>query len=349
MRPTIAHLGEITDLWLSGGLQQPVQILERRSNSAFNSAVVHLTVRSESPDIPERLIVKLNANGDGEYEIRFYQLAQRYFPLPHPRTLAFAFENGFSTLIQEDLSATHKTPVSREDVLAGRGIPSATHLRQMTETLARFHAYWWEHPALKSSIPIRPWYGNEVEFRAHVQRRQREWAAFTAKVEDFPEDLRQLYTDALAHLPQLWTKYLASRVTNYRGLTMSNGDCYFAQFLCPINENGQAYLVDFQEASGNFCAFDLVFMFAVFWTPEQRREGERESGLLRHYYKILCQNGVTGYTWENLLEDYRLMLALIVFFPIFDAVSGAAYDYWWPKMQCLVANFRDLDCRALFD
>lgn len=331
-------------------------MLKRTSNDAFNSSIVHLSVQSDVPHLPERLIVKLNANGDGEFEIRFYQLVNAQ-ATPTPSLIrCFAHDydpaSGASYLVLEDLSTTHKTPVSRADILAGRGIPSDIHLQQMTEAIARFHAYWWEHPSLKSgSLPIRSWYGNENEFRAHVQRREGEWAAFTTKVEAFPDDLRNLYGKLLARLPLLWLRYLEPRITPFRHLTMSNGDCYFAQFLCPIDEspNSAAYIVDFQEASGNFCTFDLIFMFATFWTPEQRHEDDREMCLLRRYHDILCDNGVSGYTWDDLLQDYRLMLALILFFPIFDAVSGAKHDYWWPKMQCLVANFRDLECMALFD
>ena len=348
----IAHLDEITDQWLSDTLGEPVQIVDRRANSAFNSAIVYLTIQRDSATIPERLIVKLNDQGAGEFEIKFYQLmAAQPMPLAMlPRTIACAYDNGRSYIVQEDLSATHVTSVTRDDVLAGRGMPSEDHLQQMTEVIARLHGYWWEHPDLQNGpIPIRPWYCNEAEFRAHVQRREREWVAFTAKVDDFPNDLHQFYTTLLARLPHLWERYLKDRITTFRHLTLSNGDCYFAQFLCPNAgaANQRAYIVDFQEASVNYGAFDLVFMFAIFWTPEQRHDTNRENRLLRRYHEILVEQGITGYTWDQLQQDYRLMLTLIVFFPIFDAVSGASHDYWWPKMQTLVANFHDLDCWVL--
>ena len=354
MSKLIVHLDEITDSWLSGVVGQSVQIIDRSANPAFNSNIIHLTIQSEAAEIPEKLIVKLNSNGAGEFEIKFYRLmvAQKTFLPILPRTFAFNYENGLSYLVQEDLSATHVTPITRDDVLSGYSMPSDDHLEQMTTALAHLHAYWWEHPALSSgSIPVRPWYGNEAEYQAHVQRREQEWTTFKAQVSDFPVDFRRLYEDVLARLPQLWERYLKPRVTSLRGLTMNNGDSYFAQFLCPRNDTNkdQAYLVDFQEASVNFGAFDLVFMFAVFWTSQQRHQGERESRLLRHYYDILIERGVMDYSWEQLLEDYRLMLTLILFFPIFDAVSGASYDYWWTKMQCVVANFHDLNCLALFE
>src|SRR6185312_4853965 len=102
-------------------------------------------------------------------------------------------------------------------------------------------------------------------------------------------------------------------------LTITNGDAYFNQFLCPrLPTEGRTLLVDFEEASGNFGAFDLVFLFATFWTREQRQDGNREVRLLRRYHQILTASGVANYSWEDLLSDYRLMLALIVFLPIWD-------------------------------
>ncbi len=354
MTTMITELDEVTEAWLSSVIRQPVKIVARRSNPAFKSNIIHLTVRSPTPTVPEQLIVKLNADGMGEFEIKFYQLmAAQSEPLPIlPPTLACNYIDGQSYLVQADLSATHRTPITRDDVLAGRTMPTNEDLRLMTTALAQLHAYWWEHPDLRTgTIPVRPWYGNLAEYRTHIQRREGEWGAFKQQVEDFPAELRQLYEDVLARLPQLWKRYLEPRITTLRNLTMSNGDSYFAQFLCPLPEAaGQhAYLVDFQEASVNFAAFDLVFMFAVFWTPQQRHANERETRLLRHYHDTLIQHGVTGYSWDQLWEDYRFMLALILFFPLFDAVSGASQHYWWTKMQCVVANFRDLDCMALFE
>lgn len=357
----ITQLDQITDQWLTAVLGVPVQIIDRRANDAFNSKLLHLTVQSNSPstDLPTHLIVKLNVAGDGEYEVRYYGLAntQPAPPTTSPRAVACAYdaESGASYLVMADISDTHTVPVLRADVLALHGMPTETHLRQMAELMARFHAYWWEHPDLKAgALPVRWWYGDEAQFRAHVQRCERDWATFQSatSITDLPDEYRTFYSDLVARLPVLWTRYLEPRVTTFRALTVTNGDCYFAQFLCPKDEkdaNGRAYLVDFQDASGNLPAFDLVFMFAIFWTIDHRREGDREMGLLRHYHAVLCDEGVTNYTWDDLLRDYRLALTLIVFFVVFDAASGASRSYWWPKIQCLVANFNDLNCFELFE
>jgi len=143
----------------------------------------------------------------------------------------------------------------------------------------------------------------------------------------------------------LWSRYLADRVTSHRNLTLSNGDSYFAQFLCPNDPAGTTYLIDFQSPKADFAALDLVYLFATFWTPAQRRR--RESALLRHYHRAIQAYGVR-YGWDELLVDYRLMVIYMLFFPLWDYVNGSRRAYWWPKMYCLTGAFQDLGCADLF-
>ncbi len=89
-------------------------------------------------------------------------------------------------------------------------------------------------------------------------------------------------------------------------------------------------------------------MFAI-WTPEQRSEGGREERLLRRYHAGLLAHGVRGYSWEDLLGDYRLMLTILLLYPMWDATNGSRRSYWWPKMQRFAAAFCDHGCAALLD
>jgi hypothetical protein len=56
---------------------------------------------------------------------------------------------------------------------------------------------------------------------------------------------------------------------------------------------------------------------------------------------------VQGYSWEALQEDYRVMLAILIFVAVWDKTSGAAKGYWWLKMSCLLAAYEDWDCALL--
>jgi len=129
---------------------------------------------------------------------------------------------------------------------------------------------------------------------------------------------------------------------------LTNGDCYFAQFLCPRDQRvDRTHIVDFQAVSANLGAYDLVYLFATFWTSTQRRDYDREARLLRQYHNTLQAARVMKYSWDALLVDYRLMIAYMIFDPVWDQTTGAKKSYWWPKLCCLTDAYRDLGCADL--
>ena len=71
--------------------------------------------------------------------------------------------------------------------------------------------------------------------------------------------------------------------------------------------------------------------------------------VLRRYHAALQAHGVKGYTWDDLVTDYQNGLIFWLVMPVQDGADGSWKDYWWPKMQCLVAAFRDWRCEALLE
>jgi hypothetical protein len=359
----------ITPAWLTAVLREAgvltagsVHAITERPNDAFNSIITHLAV-TYSPDAPAaapaRLLLKRNlaaawAVHDAEREVAFYRfVAPLMDDLPMlVRCYAATFDpaRGASHILMDDCSETHIVPISREQVLALDGVPDTHHLDGIIDALARFHAFWWNHPALGEGVTaVHGWYDSRAAYDTFVEEVAANWERFiAAEAGSFPDELRALYADALTLLPSLWERSFARRVATCANLTMSNGDSYFAQFLCPkLPGAGQTFIIDFQNPKADFAALDLVYLFATFWTPEQRREGGREERLLRRYLARLHASGVVGFGWDDLMTDYRLMIVLMIFFPLWDRVNGSRREYWWPKMQCLTGAYRDLDCHAL--
>ena len=69
--------------------------------------------------------------------------------------------------------------------------------------------------------------------------------------------------------------------------------------------------------------------------------------MLRRYHAVLQRNGVQDYAWDDLLTDYRTGLIFWLLMPVQDGYDGSGKEYWWPKMQCLVAAFREWHCEQL--
>ena len=88
---------------------------------------------------------------------------------------------------------------------------------------------------------------------------------------------------------------------------------------------------------------------ATFWTPAQRAEGDRERRLLRRYLAGLHRHGVgpAHFGWDDLVLDYRAMLAWRTLHPLWDYANGSTRDYWWPKMTCLTNAYREWDYETL--
>jgi hypothetical protein len=327
----------------------------RRADGAFNSAAAHLAVTysDDAPaDAPRTLFLKRNLPVDwaiesGRDEVAFYRtMAPHYDRLPMLIPCYAALINearGASTLLMPDVSATHAPPLLRDDQIAGRSIPRSTALDQAIDALAGFHAAWWECPELGDTFPITPWYRDAAHFMAHAERRQGEWERFiAAEGAWFPTDLRAFYEREIARFPQLWENGLGEPITSRSGLTLTHGDCYLTQFLCPRSGiTAPTYLVDFQSAGADLPGMDLVHMLAFWWTRDQRREGDRERRALRRYHDGLLAGGVRGYTWDDLLTTYRLALTIMLFYPIWDETNGSPRDYWLPKLQNVVAAYQD--------
>ncbi len=336
--------------------QGRVERVQTRLNEAFNSQIAHLEVQSSGAAGPSALLLKLNHDHQGELEHLFYHATRTAraaaLPIVHCYETAYSAETGASHCLLADVSQTHAPPVTRQQLLTHFGVPRQRHLAQIVDTLAQFHVYWWQHPQLGTSdalFAIRPWYCDHAFFQRHVQRRQTEWDHFTDSVGDtVSPELRALYRTVLDKLPALWERYLAPRLLPPQHITLTHGDCYLTQILCPkVTEAGSTYLVDFDSVSANFGAFDLAFLVSTFWTRTQRWAQNREEQVLRQYHQALCQYGVTGYAWDTLLTDYKLMVTLMIFDPVWDQTSGASRAYWWPKLQCLTDAYIDLNCAAL--
>jgi thiamine kinase-like enzyme len=355
---------ELTELlYQSGALQQgsiiEIQITE---NEAFNSHVQHLKVSyslNAAPQLPTELVLKKNVQTDwgreaGRSEVAFYQFiardAQR-FPMIIPYVAGtYDEQTGDSVLLLQDLSATHHPAITRQQQIQHESMPAETTLHPIVETLATFHAAWWEHPQL-GTYPMEQDtdFQDEEHFRDYCQWVDQNWQSFLAVESNWlPQDTVSEISEMLRLLPSAWERYFVKRYLTHHQLTFLHTDAYLANFLVPCTDGaGRVYMMDWQGPFIGMGAYDLVMMCASFWTAEQRHENQREETMLRHYMATLQQHGVKDYTWDQLLEDYRLMLMIFLQVPIWDQTNGSVRSYWWPKMQCLLSAVRDHDSLSL--
>jgi len=343
---------EVNKPWLENILDTGVSSLSVTENTAFNSSVAHLEIEYEdkSQELPKRILLKVNTEHDGQNEIQFYRFANGIdLPMiPRRFGMNYDIESGLSFLLLEDLSETHISPVNRERLKTLNGVPLQTHLDSIVDAIAEFHAAFWENPSfgkIPDTTEMRWWYRDENFHAKHVERRTGEWGKFKAMhAHEVPLEWIDLGESVLAALPKLFESQIKPRLGSRRSLTMSQGDCYLTQFLVPRMALGRSYLIDFQDACVNFPAYDLVYMFASFWTREQRTQYEEP--YLRRYLSGLQSKGIR-FDWSSLCDDYRLCLCYMLFDAVWNAVAGSSKEYWLPKMTCLISAYQDWDCANL--
>ncbi len=360
------NLAPVTSAWLTEVLRASgylphgaVVALNSVATEAFNSATqrLELNYSADAPaDRSNALILKRNirepwAIEAGAAEVAFYQFVAALDPTPPAIVPCYAAAydptSGDSYLLLQDLSATHAPPITRDQQISiVHSVPSADAINQVIDTLARQHAYWWQHASLSSGrFEIGYWTRNAERFMLYLQRRRAAWDDLIAHESDwFPQDLRELYASVLDGLEHHWQRDIEPRFRNNMNLTLIHGDSYFTNFLVPKGSSGETYLIDWQSPCVDIAGYDLANLLATFWTSEQRHEHDRERAALRRYHDMLLAHDVRNYTWEDLVADYQIALIGWLLVPLQDRHDGSPRDYWWPKMQCTVAAFRDWRC-----
>jgi thiamine kinase-like enzyme len=360
----------ITPAWLTdllraaGALQHgAVSAVQSRPTDAFNSRTRRLALSYEPGAVgacPKHLVLKQPidaawAREAGADEVRFYQLVATLDPRPPAVVLCYGAAldqaSGNSYLLLLDVSATHAHPVTREQQIGlVQSVPTDDAIRQVTEALARHHAYWWDRPLLHAgAFAVGYWSRDAERFRLYRERRRAAWDRLLAGAgSSLPADVRDRYDDVLGRLERHWARVLEPRFRTRTHLTLVHGDTYFPNFLCPRpGVTAETYLIDWQSPATDLAGYDLANLLATFWTREQRRAAQREQHILAHYHRTLVAHGVHGYSWEDLLADYRAGLIFWLLMPVQDGGDGAPQSYWWPKMQCVLAAFADWGCDEL--
>jgi hypothetical protein len=106
-------------------------------------------------------------------------------------------------------------------------------------------------------------------------------------------------------------------------------------------------LFDWQLWHVDVGARDLAFLIAQHWSPDRRRELERP--VLRRYHARLEAAGVQGYSFDDLLLDYRRGAVRNLTFPLQLWKREMAPEAWYHRLECALAAYRDLDCDEILD
>ncbi len=348
---------EFSDSDLASFLEETLQMgvidsVDSMRSDAFNSDVYFITVKYKNKtdvNAPEKLVYKRNKEHDGANEVHFYSVIKALSPVlemvPTCYFSEYDQETGESVCLLQDVSDTHCAAVDNTHNIRGESHIEPSSWESILRTLAIFQAHWWESPSIgtsHSSFPIRPWYCDEAAFQKHIERRKNEYQIFKSQVEDYCSETEiEILDETLSILPSLWKHYMAGRISEKKNITLSQGDCFIGQFLVPkAPDCTLAMLVDFQEVSANFPTFDLGYLLSFF--PPVNHADTVSS--LKKYYTYLDAKVSERYAFNDLMDDYRLMLCLLIYIPVWDQSYGAPETYWKPKFRNVMRDFQNFEC-----
>ena len=353
----ITSLEQVTPEWLTAVLSRDgvlikgaVQAFDVGTGQGNWSDNAHITVHyaaASQGTLPAHLFLKLvNTDLEDEFfgpsEVDYY--TRDYVdvidaPLIRCYDAAYSEEKRRYHLLLDDVSPTHIT--------AGSQLPTLDYGLALAEAFATLHARWWGAQRLAEvDAPIHDAH--------HIQR-------FVDIAEPGVEHIIRHCAAALKpHWPDLMRDFFAyhpavmiARAQDTNGFTLIHGDAGPYNIMVPREATRPLYLIDRQPFDWSLTTwlgvYDLAFAIVLDWDSDRRRQLERP--VLQHYHQHLLRRGVTGYTWEQLWDDYRLAAAMGISVATEYCRGGLnepAQKYWLPRLQKSLTACDDLACAELW-
>ncbi len=271
-----------------GQLLRVRPVYDREEPDAPASLVVKLS--SQTPEMRQRVATRLAY----QREVRFYQRLADQASLPTPRCYYAEVdgETGLHVLLLEDLA-----PGRSGSTVAGC---SSEQAELAVHEIAHFHAAWWETPELERlDWLIDPDFDPVALREAH----DRWWPDFLDQAgHRLPDPARAIGARLGEHRAHVMRHLMR---TPPRTLVHSD---YKLDNLVFGARQGNAPLVvlDWQLMRRGRGVFDVAFFLSQNLEPRERRAVEMD--LLTAYHRILLDDGVRAYTFEQCLYDYRMSL-----------------------------------------
>jgi hypothetical protein len=310
----------------------------------FTGQIRRLQIGYDKPEpcAPRSLVAKFSAThpearaavhsmGFYEREIGFYRELAADCPVRTPRCYfgEVEMDSGASLLLLEDLSWMQNLDS------AGGSVDEA---ELVIRELAKLHAAWWGDVRLDQI----PW----LAMRGMLTPDQA-WLVFTQNGESFLGKLSVPVTEDLLAAGDVCRRYLrVVSVAMYSGppRTLIHNDLQGNNLL--VAEDGEPSLavVDWQLTTAARPGPDLAGFLVGYLDIAERRG--HEDRLLQIYHSLLAEHGITGYSFEQCWDDYRMALVLaasrlataVGFLPDLTATPGGFWNVVFPRYARALAD-----------
>ena len=348
------NLDEITPRWLTGVLEDAgagggAQVTGYTAEAVTDGTGfmnqlfrLRLDYDAERPGAPRAIMAKLPSTDPlirtvfdslkpNLREARFYQEIAHESRLRTPRTYFCGTDPaaGHTLLLLEDLSAARQG-----DSVAGCSMAEAA---LAVSRMAAFHASWWNSPRLDTLdwMPLR-----DAEADAYQEIYAGAWQSFQENAGGgMPDGFRSLGNALLPRIPKI--KAMLAKPPR----TIVHGDLRLDNCFFPATGDAAPPVVfDWEFCVRGRGVNDVATFISDTFAPHERRNVE--TGLLRTYHAALADNGVSGYSFEECLRDYRLSMLEVV---VFWIVIGGYCDYTGDRAALYLRNSLERFAAAVSD
>lgn len=326
----ITSIDQISSDWLSETLNTPIKDFEiQPAYTLGRSKVYHIILNGEQEP---RCFLKFL---EGKKEISFYTKIAKEMPNPPIINLINAklepkSDKGF--ILLENLANTHfqtKWPIP----------PRLENCYQSIDILAHFHAYWWDHPRLKSDLGKL---NLERSWRNRLENSLKKVSDFLVFLDD---RLSSNQKNTYYEISDAWMALTTHR-DQIRPNTLTHCDSHAWNFLYPKDiKKHSPVLFDWHSWEIDSPTNDIAYFMGLHWYPDRRKK--YEMSLLRRYFDNLIANGVKEYNWDDCLWDYKLSIIRATIIPVWQWTEGIQEMIWWPHLERGMMAFEDLNCKEI--
>ena len=283
-----------------------------RANSGATVARLALGYDAAAPiSSPRRVVAKI-AEGDAldpsRRELRFYRLIAPSIPeglAPRLFGAAVGLEEGKIVLLFEDLLES--------GYVQAIGPLTKVDLETLVDRMAALHAVFWGKswpPELDFSAPMTSSTRSaQAAPLAVVEDNARTGnEAMSAFLSRYQSQLSLQEEAVLTGVQSRWHDDMAARSCAGH-LTLIHGDFHLAGNIF-LRDDAPPRVIDWSEMKPGLGPHDLAY--ALISQPVENRVA-RDLVLLERYHAALETSGVTGYSWDQCLWDYRFSLVTNLF------------------------------------
>jgi hypothetical protein len=313
--PPITEYSQITGEWLTwtltrnraliGGRVQSIEVEKDLSNwSNIARIAIEYTPSSKGPK-PERLFLKMVQTEEfGRSEVDYYStdyIALPDAPIPRCYDADYAENPRRYHILMDDHSETHTGNYDRP--------PTLEYGLALADACAAMHSHWWGSDRLTASGHSLPneWTIGKIDAAVSP--------GYTKMLDAIREDMGDQQARNAESMLACLQDALKTRAADASSLTLVHGDLNSSNILRPIEGDTPVYFVDRQPFDHSLTvwtgASDMAYIMALWWEIEKRRE--LEFPVLRRYYDALLVRGVRDYSWEDLIQDYKVGIAQAIY------------------------------------